>query len=429
MSKQPAWYETQLIKDMMGLMGGRAVRGITSNFFSPKIYQGTAALLSVSGHLASMLEANERRAFIITDQFTKKYSKKVTDMLDLIEMEYKIWSNVEPEVPLSTIEEGTRVCEEFKPTVIIAIGGGSVIDAAKIIMVKYEKPDQNLFLILPIFTALGLRKKLKYFIAIPTTSGTGSEATQAAVLTDTNRDPPKKLEIMSAELVPDFAILDTDFVKDMPPNLTKGTGLDALAHAIGSYVSNWGNPFIDAINLTAIKEVLKYLPRAYKYGSRDIEARDHMQMAALLAGLGFGNTIPGIEHSLGHSFGKIFKVHHGLCVGLFLPYSVAFQAKVTERWIPLCPIFGVETDNKSSGVLLKEFIKSLNNFIHSVEGPTCIKDLKEPSIDEKEYNKKLELLAEYANEDAISLSSFRAVNKNVYKKIFEYAWEGKLIDF
>jgi len=394
--KKTAWYETPVIKDMMALVGGRALRAVMSTFCSSKTYQGKSALLRVARYLEASLDKQERRALIITDSFTQKFTKKITSYLDLIEMEYKIWSGAIPEVPISTIYEGAKICEEFKPQV---------------------------------FGSLGLRKKMKYFIAIPTTSGTGSEVTQAAVITDTDREPPKKLVVLSDEIYADITILFTDFVKDMPPFLTMATGLDALSHALGSYISNWGSPYSDAMNSTAIKEVVKYLPRAYKYGVKDIEAREHMQMAALMAGIGFGNTTAGIDHALGHSFGKIFGVHHGICVGLFAPYSIAFQAKVTDRWRALCPIFNVKDENKGRDELYKEFLQAVKNFIVSIDGPVCVKDLKDPAISKEDYFSKLDLLAEYADDDAVSLTSFRTINRKLYKTIFEYAWDGKDIDF
>ncbi|MFX0188471.1 MAG: iron-containing alcohol dehydrogenase [Candidatus Hodarchaeota archaeon] len=426
--KQPAWYEADMIKELMPLRGAKAMIGITSNFFSSRIYKGKTSLIQAIRYLEAILESEDRRALIITDSFTQKFAEKVTENLDLIDMEYKIWSGAIPEVPLHSIDEGAKICEEFKPKIIIAIGGGSVLDTAKMVMIKYEKPQQNLFMILPI-GPLGLRKKLKYFIAIPTTSGTGSEVTQFAVISDTNRDPPKKLVVMSNELFSDITILDTDFVKDMPPFLTMATGLDALAHAVGCYISNYGTPYIDALTSTAIKEIVKYLPRAYKYGAKDIEARDHMQMASLMAGIGFGNTVAGIEHSLGHSFGKVFNLHHGLCVGLFLPYSVAFQAKVTDNWKLLCPIFNIEIENKNREDVLNEFLQALKDFLYSIDAPACIKDLKDPVISKEEFMEKLDLLAEYADDDASSLASNRSVNLTLFKKIFEYAWDGKNIDF
>jgi len=428
--EQPAWYESQTVKDMMALMGGKALRGVMSNYFSSRIYKGKVGLFQVSNYLKAMFDKEDRRALIITDSFTQKYAKKVTEnMLDLIEMEYKIWSGAEPEVPLPTIEVGAQICEEFKPQVIIALGGGSVMDTAKMVMVKYENPDINIFNILPYFGSLGLRRKFRFFIAIPTTSGTGSEVSSAAVLTDMDRDPPKKLEVMSDEFPADITILDTDFVKDMPPMLTAGTGLDALSHAMGSYVSNWGSPYLDSVNFTAIKEIVKFLPRAYSYGAKDIEARDHMHMAALMAGIGFGNTVPGIDHSLGHSAGKIFGIHHGIAVGLYLPYSIEFQAKVTDRWQDLCPIFNISVEDKSREDLFKEFMDKLKDFIHSINAPTSVRELRKPEITKVDYMSKLDLMVSYAEDDAVSLTSYRPINSDLYKKIFEYAWEGKAIDF
>ena len=427
--KKLAWYEATIIKDMMGLMGGRALRGGMSTYISSKIYQGKASLLRVANLLEATIDLEERRALIITDSFTQKFAKYITEYLDNIKMEYKIWSGAEPEVPISTIYEGAKICEEFKPQVLIAIGGGSVMDTTKMVMVIYEKPEVNLFMILPYFGCVGLRKKFKYFIAIPTTSGTGSEVTQVAVITDTDRDPPKKLEVLSDELAADITILFTDFVKDMPPFLTMATGLDAFSHAIGSFVSNWGSPYVDAMNSTAIKEILKYLPRAYKYGAKDIEAREHMQMASLMAGVGFGNTAPGIDHSLGHSFGKIFNVHHGLSVGLFTVYSIAFQAKITDRWKLLCPIFNIQEENKSRKELLTEFLQAVRDFIVSLDAPIRVKDMKDPVITQEEYNDKLDLLTNYAADDAVALTSFRTMSEKLFKTIFEYAWDGQDIDF
>ena len=427
----PTWYESQVIKDLMPILGARAVRGIETNFFLSRIYTGRSALLKVARYLEAGINKEKRRALIITDSFTKKFVKNIEEYLKLIDMDYKVWSGVLPEVPFPTIDEGAKVCEEYNPKILIAIGGGSVMDTAKMILVKYEKPEQNLFMILPsIGAALGLRKKIKYLIAIPTTAGTGSEVATAALITDTSRDPPKKIEVVHEELLADITILDPEFIKDLPPFLTMATGLDALAHAMGSFTTNWGNPYFDATNKATIQEIIKYLPRSYKYGGRDMEARSHMQIASTLAAFGsYGNQAPGINHALGHSFGKIFSVHHGIAVSLFLSYGITFKAKVTERWMQLCPIFGLTLENKSRDESLKEFIHSLKNFIHSVDGPTCVKDIKEPKISKEEYFGKIDKLADYAMNDAVTLTSYRPINEEQYRKIFEYAWDGEFIDF
>ncbi|MFW9825118.1 MAG: iron-containing alcohol dehydrogenase, partial [Candidatus Thorarchaeota archaeon] len=232
-----------------------------------------------------------------------------------------------------------------------------------------------------------------------------------------------------SELVPDAAVLHTDFVKDMPPFLTMATGLDALAHSAGAYVSSWGGPLNDALNIAAIKEILKYLPRAYKYGARDLEAREKMLMATAIAGMGFGNSKVGIDHGLGHSLGKVLNMHHGFSVGLFLPYTIAYTTKISDRWKDLCPVFGVESKGKERKELLKELLQAVKDFIHSIDGAVCIKEVKDPIISKEDYFAKIDLLVKYAETDAVDLLAPRWMHKETYRKIFEYAWDGRDIDF
>jgi alcohol dehydrogenase class IV len=302
------------------------------------------------------------------------------------------------------------------------------MDSAKAILVKYEIPEANFNQLIGIGD-LGLRKKVRFLICIPTTSGTGSEVTPAAMLTDMKRDPPKKLALSHGELVPDIAVLHTDFVKDLPPFLTMATGLDALAHAAGAYVSAWGGPLNDALNIAAIKEILKYLPRAYKYGAKDLEAREKMLMATAIAGMGFGNSKVGIDHGLGHSMGKVLNMHHGFCVGLFLPYTVAYTAKISDRWKDLCPVFGIKSEGKNRKELLTALLQAIKDFIHSIDGAVCVKEIKDPVITEEQYMGKIDLLVNYAEKDAVDLLAPRWMHTGTYRKIFEYAWDGRDIDF
>ncbi|TFF96377.1 MAG: iron-containing alcohol dehydrogenase [Promethearchaeota archaeon] len=426
---RPAFYELDMTRDLMALMGGRATAGIAANFIGNRIYSGDLALLQLGNLLKESIPEQDKRILIITDSFTKKFVKKVEFYLNYAEFDIKVWSGAEPEVPIPTIREGVEICNEFKPKIFFAIGGGSVIDTAKILLIKYEKPEEDIYNIMPILQALGLKKKVRYLIAAPTTSGTGSEVTFAAVATDTERNPPKKLEIMHDELLPDIAILYPDFIKDMPSNLTAGTGLDALAHAVGAYIINIANPVTEALGVRAIEMILKYLPRSYKYGAKDIEARKNMQLAATMAGMSFGNCQTGIDHALGHSFGKIFNVHHGIAVGLFMPYAVQFQSKVTEKWKDLCPIFGIKADNKSNKILLKELSNAMKTFMRSINVPTCVKEMETPKISREEYMNNLQILGDYAYNDGVTLYSNRAMNVEVYKKIFNYVYDGKNIDF
>ncbi len=416
------------LRNLMNMLKARALSGILTSFRSPKVIFGMTALNRLIDYLNGNLEEGERRALIITDDFTEKYGNQISNMLNKINIESKVWAGVKPEGPFATIDEAFKICEDFKPKIFIAIGGGSVLDSTKGLMVRYERPEMDLFNVAAL-EPLGLRKKLKYFIAIPTTSGTGSEATLASMLTDTRFNPPKKFTVSHPELIPDFAILITDFVKDMPPFLTMATGLDALAHAVGSYVSTIGTPFSDAMNTYAIKQIVKYLPRAYKYGAKDIEARSRMQIAALMAGLGFIHSRVGIDHALGHSLGKVLNVHHGLCVGMFLQYSIAFQMKISERWKDLCPLFGIDTKDKDNNKLSIEFLQIIKDFIHSLDGPVCVKEMKNPVITEKEYFKNLDLLVKYAETDPVAFMVARYIDSEIIKRIFEYAWDGRTIDF
>jgi len=192
-------YELDMVKDMISAVLGRAPgQMMMGSFITPHIFYGMTALNQITGYLSSRLEKGERRILVITDDFTEKFAGQVIDVLNSIEAESKVWSGVKPEGPLPTIEEAVKVCEEYKPTVFVAIGGGSVMDSAKAIMIKYEKPETDLFKMLGL-GELGLRKKVKYLIAIPTTSGTGSEVTSIAVLTNMDKNPPQKLTIAHSE--------------------------------------------------------------------------------------------------------------------------------------------------------------------------------------------------------------------------------------
>jgi len=426
--EQPMWYETDFVRNLIPMMTGKSVRGIQTRISIPLIFKGENALITTAIWLNANLEDNEKRALLITDDFTERYAKRVGESLERVGFEVKVWSGARPEVPVNTVEEGAKACEEFKPIVVYAIGGGSVMDTAKCVLIRYNKPNLNLFLILPMDPSIGLRKKFKYLIAIPTTSGTGSEVTAMSVVTNDLVEPPQKVVIACPDTVPDIAILDPYFVKDMPPFLTMGSGLDAFAHSVGAYVSNFGTPLMDAINLTAIQETIKYLPRAVKYGAKDMEARAHMQMAATTAGIGFGNTTAGIDHGLGHAFGKVYEVHHGVSVGLFLPYSVAFQAKILDRWMGLADTFGVVlTGDREKD--LQIILQAIKDFIHSVDGPVCVKELKNPVIPEEEYHSKLEYAIDYADKDVANLISSRPIKRKQIAKIFEYAWDGRDVDF
>ncbi|KKN13241.1 hypothetical protein LCGC14_1008320 [marine sediment metagenome] len=422
------WYENEFLKDKYIKAGSNAFRGYHSPIVSPKTtFVGTNSLNDFINHIGAYLLDNEKRVLIVVDKDLRKFGDRVSNRLrSQRNIDSKFFDNVLPDVPKYTVLEGAKICEVYDPKVILAIGGGSAIDTAKLILLFYEQPDININNMIAPYYA-GLRKKVKLLAAIPTTSGTGAETTFIAVVTDTDRDPPKKTEVILYEFCPDFVVLHPDFVKTMPPNLTTGTGVDALAHSMGSYMLTMSTLFTDMHNLKAIELILKYLPRSVKRGN-DMEAREKMQMAAYIAGIGFGNISAGIEHSLGHSFGALFHVHHGICVGLFLCASIAFQAKVTNRFFDLAKLFGIEIQNQERDEIVKALLVSLRNFMREVNCPLSIQELDNPNISKEEYIKQMDQMVEFAFNDYCTLSSTRRINRPQYRKILEIAYENKLED-
>jgi alcohol dehydrogenase class IV len=428
MSKDIAWYENPNLKNLFIKAASNAMRGWHQAICSPKItFVGTNSLIDFSQLLASFLGPEEKRVLIITDKGVRKLAERVADELDTLKkIDSKIFDNVLPDVPKYTVMECVEVCKEYDPKVIIAVGGGSAMDTAKMVLLFYERPSINLNqMMVPSYQ--GLRKKVYWLVAIPTTSGTGAETTFIAVVNDTDRDPPKKTEAVCYELCPDYVILHPDFVKTMPPFLTMGTGMDALAHSVGSYLLTMSSPLTDICNLKAIELILKYLPRAIKRGN-DMEAREKMQMAAYIAGIGFGNVSAGVEHSLGHALGALFHVHHGVGVGIYLCNSVAFQAKVTDRFKDLAKVFGIKRKGKNNDELLRDLLMKIQEFMKMVGCPLGIKELTKPEISKEDYMGKMDLLVDYAFNDYATLSSTRKLNPPEIRKIYEIAYENKIDD-
>ena len=256
----------------------------------------------------------------------------------------------------------------------------------------------------------------------------GSEATFGAVVIDSTQTPPKKIGIAAMELIPDVVVLSTEFVEKMPPKLTAGTGADALAHAISAYLCSCHNTISDLLSLAAIKMILEFLPRAYKRGN-DLEAREKMQIAAFIAGLSISNSGVTIDHSLGHSFGGSFLVHHGVSVGIFTPYAVQYMSKNTDRYIAIAELFNISTADRSNHEILKDFTREYKNFLKSLNLPTCVKEIIEPKITKEEYMSKLDQLVTFAMDDICSYDSLRVPNKEDFKELFIYAYDGKDVDF
>ncbi len=427
MSEEVPWYEDPFIQEMMGLMGGRAMRSIMSGFKGNLVFSGENGIGDATQYLDKSLYDEEKRILAITDDFTKKFLPIMEEAFSETKFEFKLWEGVIPEVPYETIEEGVNICNEFEPTVLMAIGGGSVMDTAKIIHIAYERPEINLMNIDAVSGSIGLHRKAKHLLAIPTTIGTGSEVTTTAIFNDTRRKPHKKIAVDCPDILPTMVILHPDFVKTLPPFLTMATGLDTFSHAMGAYVSNYNHPITTALNYAALKETLHYLPRLVKHGAKDVEGWEHMQMAALMAGLGFSNAMPGIEHAMGHSFGAVMNVHHGYSVGLFTPSSVAWQSKVTERWKDMCPMFGVNTNGLSRQKALEALCDSIQTFIRRVGGAAAVKEVERPKIDENKYRENIPIMAEYSLNDIAHLASYRPIKLSNYVEIYEKLWDGHLV--
>lgn len=427
--KNLAWYEDPTLKNLYIKAGSHAMRGYHTAIVSPKTtFIGTNSLLDFANHLGTYLKPEEKRVIIVVDKDLRKFAERVADTLkSLKQIDSRIFDNVLPEVPKNIVIEGIEACREYDPKVMIAIGGGSAMDMAKMIFMLYEQPNLKLTNIMqPSY--LGLRKKIYLLAAIPTTSGTGSEATYNAVILDTDEDPPQKRSVPAYELCPDFVVLHTDFVKTMPQYLTMGTGIDAFSHAMGAYLLTHSNYICDIHNLKAIEIILKYLPRAIKRGN-DIEAREQMMWAAYIAGIGFINTTAaGTDHSLGHAFGGAFHTHHGVSVGIFLCPAIAYLSKVTNRFIDLAKLLGVKRKGKPKNQILRELLENTQAFMRSIGAPISVKENERPKISYDDYMSKMNQMVDWAFNDVVTLFQSRKLDPLQIRKLYEVGYENKIDD-
>ncbi len=384
-------------------------------FESPKIVFG-------EGALAHLKEIDGRRAFVVTDGNLVElgFVQNVRDHLGQAGLESAVFSRVEPDPSLETVVDGAEAMTEFEPEWIVGLGGGSCMDAAKAMWVLYERPDIKPEAINPIET-LGLRQKAR-LIAIPTTAGTGAEVTWMIVLTDTEDD--RKLGLGSRENLADIAIVDPSLSKGMPPRLTADTGLDALTHALEGYASSWANDFTDAVCLRAADLIFRYLPRAYEEGSDD-EAREKMANAATLAGLGFGNSMAGLAHSMGHALGGVFHTPHGRAVGLFLPYTIEYAAHENPlRYAEIARYLGLPCTSDAEGAAI--LVHSIRELLGRVEHPLS---LEEAGIERQALEERMEKLIENAENEATTVVHPRIPSAEDLERLFVGAFEGQEMDF
>lgn len=384
-------------------------------FANPLIVFGDDAL----EHLSRI---QGKRALIVTDRNIAKlgFAERVGDELAKAGLEYQVFDEVEPDPSVQTIKHGGQVALDYQPDWLIGLGGGSSIDAAKAIWVLYARPDQEPDAINP-SEFLNLRQKA-HMIAIPTTSGTGAEVTSIIVVTDV--EGQRKTGVMSQEVVPDIAILDTSLVMGLPPQITGDTGMDALTHAIEGYTSNWRSDFTDGPALIAIKRIFEYLPCAYNNGS-DAEARMHMMHAATLASISFGNAMAGLAHSLGHALGGLFHTPHGRAVGLFLPYTMEYLAETTSNlYAEIAHFIGIS--NGSDLEATQALIDRVRNLAKTLSQPLSV---REAGIEQTTYEQALPALIERAENEATTITVARIPESADLKQMFRYAYEGKTVDF
>lgn len=359
-----------------------------------------------------------KRAFIVTDPGMVQlgYVDKVLYYLrkrpDHVHCE--IFSDVEPDPDIETVKKGAELMDKFNPDLIIALGGGSAMDAAKGMWLFYEYPDID-------FNSLRLRfmdirkRAFKFpkmgikarMAAIPTTSGTGSEVTSFAVISDKKNN--MKYPLADYELTPNVVIIDPQFVMSLPQKATADTGLDVLTHAIEAYVSSMASDYTDGLAIKAIQLVFKYLPRAYANGSNDAQAREKMHNASCIAGMAFTNAFLGLNHSIAHKIGGEYHVPHGRANAVLLPYVIEYNSSMPskfvsfpkykkfiadEKYAEIASAIGLPAKDTAEGV--KNLIKAVTNLIKELDEPLSF---AECGINEKEYMEKIPDIAQKAFED------------------------------
>ena len=385
---------------------------------------------------------NRKRALIVTDSFLFESGmvNKIIKPLQELGIMTEIYSNVAPDPTLACAKEGVSLCNYYKPDVIIALGGGSPMDASKIMWAMYEHPEVDFSDMAMDF--LDIRKRIINFpkfgqkamlVCVPTTAGTGSEVTPFAIITD--ESDGTKYPITDYSLMPDMAIVDADLMANIPAKLTAASGIDALTHSIEAYVSMLQSPFTDSMAKEAIVTIFKYLPTAYKKGKEDMHAREEMAHAATLAGIAFANAFLGIDHSLGHKLGAYHHLPHGVCVSLMLDEVIRFNASevptkmgtfpqyeyphTLDRYLEIADLLKVTGKDKQTK--LENLIKKIDELKTEIGLPLTIKDA---GIKEEDFLKTLDEMALAAFNDQCTSTNPRYPLISEMKEIYLRAYYG-----
>ena len=384
-----------------------------------------------------------KKAFIVTDTFLYQngYTKPVKEQLDAMGIIHNTFHSVEPDPTLACAKAGAAQMATFQPDVIIAVGGGSAMDAAKIMWVLYEHPEADFMDMAMRF--IDIRKRVytfpkmgekAYFVAIPTSAGTGSEVTPFAVITD--EQTGVKYPLADYELLPNMAIVDTDYHMSAPKGLTAASGIDAVTHALEAYAAMLATDYTDGLALKALKTIFQYLPRAYENGQTDIEAREKMANAATMAGMAFANAFLGVCHSMAHKLGAFHHLPHGVANALMIEEVLRFNASeapakmgtfsqydhphTLARYAEVADYLGVKgnTDEEK----LEGLIAMINDLKHKVG----IKDtIAEYGIDEKVFLDNLDEMVEQAFDDQCTGANPRYPLMSEIKQMYLNAYYGK----
>ena len=385
----------------------------------------------------------KKRAFVVTDSFLYEngYTKPITDKLGKMGVACACFSDVAPDPTLECAKKGAEQMRTFKPDVIIALGGGSAMDAGKIMWVLYEHPEADFMDMAMRFC--DIRKRIytfpkmgekAYFVAIPTSAGTGSEVTPFAVITDEKSGV--KYPLADYELLPDMAVIDTDFHMSAPRGLTAASGIDAVTHALEAYASMMATDYTDGLALKALKTIFEYLPRAYENGQTDVEAREKMANAATMAGMAFANAFLGVCHSMAHKLGAFHHLPHGIANALMINEVLRFNASETPakmgtfpqydhphtlaRYAEVAEYLGIKGKNDEEK--LENLIKAIDELKEKVG---IKKTIAEYGVDEQDFLNRLDDMTEQAFDDQCTGANPRYPLMSEIKEMYLRAYYGK----
>ena len=406
-----------------------------------KVYIKKGCLPVALDELGTLM--NKKKAFIVTDSFLYKsgMTKAITDKLDQMGITHTTFFEVEPDPTLACAKAGAAQMTAFQPDVIIALGGGSAMDAAKIMWVLYEHPEADFMDMAMRF--VDIRKRIytfpkmgekAYFVAIPTSAGTGSEVTPFAVITDEKTGV--KYPLADYELLPDMAIIDTDFHISAPKGLTAASGIDAVTHALEAYASMLATDYTDSLALRSLKMIFEYLPRAYEKGATDILAREKMANAATMAGMAFANAFLGVCHSMAHKLGAFHHLPHGVANALMIGEVLRFNAAETPvkmgtfsqydhphtlaRYAEVADHLGIK--GETDGEKLEGLIGAIEELKEKVGIKATIKDY---GISEADFLAHLDEMVEQAFDDQCTGANPRYPLMSEIRQMYLNAYYGK----